>query len=87
MFLVTWHMVLSTVMTQILSRTTSLLPAVLEVRCKDIPLPFDLTLISEKSDNNCCPDPIIPGILVLRCKFSAVQQSLHLSVGVLYTGS
>ena len=31
MFLVTWHMVLSTVMTQILSRTTNLLPAVGEV--------------------------------------------------------
>ncbi len=34
-FLTTWHMILSTVLTQVLSRTTNLLPGVKEVIMTD----------------------------------------------------
>lgn len=34
-FLTTWHMILSTILTQVLSRTTNLLPGVKEVMMTD----------------------------------------------------
>jgi hypothetical protein len=43
MFLVFWHMVLATILTQIMSRTTNMLPGVKEVKSQSAKV-LDLTI-------------------------------------------
>ena len=47
MFLTTWHMTLATILTQLLSKTTKMLPGVTEVNNKN-----NITVIEAANSNN-----------------------------------
>ena len=93
MFITTWHMLFATVLTQILSRTTDMLPGVKEVATSDSLHKYTSTTkyfyFCSSAKSRCRSDAQanIPCVNLLRNKFGAEQQGIHLFISIVYTGN
>jgi hypothetical protein len=95
MFITTWHMLFATVLTQVLSRTTDMLPGVKEVWPPQVnvaaffsELVHHLLLINAaKGQFHGSAEPDLAGIRLLRLQPRAEQQSLHIFIGVVHPGN